>query len=1185
MKNKITSSILLLVPLFVFGQTIDNFDALPEADYWGYEISENADSTLSFVNVSYVTDPVTEGDGAMQLDYSAHNIEAWGGYAKIFHMLGGSDDESGSPIEGTWKMAPEAGALMVGPAANDGSWWSNSEDDVVTRACYFDDEYVFNADGSFNNVLQDTTWLETWQGVAADGCGTPVAPHDGSNAATWEFDSGAGTVTLDGVGAYLGLPKAWNGGELSDPADAPDSIIYNITLSDNNNTMTLVIECGTGVFWTFKLVADEEAPVLSGTWKMAPEAGALMVGPAANDGSWWSNSEDDVVTRACYFDDEYVFSADGSFQNVLQDTTWLETWQGVTADGCGTPVAPHDGSNAATWEYNAGTGTVTLTGVGAYLGLPKAWNGGELSDPADAPESITYNATLSDNNTTMTLVIECGTGVFWTFKLVADDSQQAIAYEWDNENVWDTAFDWDATFDNGTALFSMLPDEGAVWDWSGYDSISFSYYNSIPQSLADRIHLRLNLSDYGDVADPANYDGLGEYYYSFHYILDNASGWNTITMPLERTDDWAGVGFNLTGWAGDPGNGDLDKHAIAGFHLEFSISGGGDGDYSEGTIILDDFKLTGTKNVLTNPGFELADEQDDGFGWGAAMGGGHAEVVTDASVAYNGDNYLSIGVDDANWAVFYTEDSIPAQFGETWRFSGYGVDLAGDGGGAAFKLEAKDAGGTVLGTTGDVALAMTNDWENHSIEFVMPEGTVQMAAVIVASRWDGVACDFAFDDMFLMSMGVLDVIPPVAVTGVSATPYSYYNLVTWTDNDGEEGETYNVYASTEPITDSLSLSTADVVGTNVLEGTQAAVHYLHNPLEDADVTYYYAVVCKDGSNNVGEPGSSDDPITNTAKGVPTISLTPPAAFAADGDLSEWYDSGIVPFELGATDNSYGTPHLGFGAVDDDNDLYGTIFTAVDDDYFYLAAEIMDNVVNNDDSGGWWTADVVQLCFGFYDQRGPKHVGMQRGAEPDYKMYFTPAGANSDNGAGVLAEHGDGNYFHEVYDPDYVFEFRMSLDSILIDDDVRLIPTAGMRTPFEPMVYDNDGDGLEAIMVLSHTNDDNAHQTCEVWSNTWIGGSSVGIGDEILPLTYALHPNYPNPFNPVTNIQFTIPEQADVKLQIYNVLGRQVDVLVNETLPIGHHKILWNPKNLSSGVYFYKLEAGSFMKTRKMILLK
>ena len=1029
MKHKISSTILLMVPLLLFGQMINNFDAEPEADYWGYDISAAADSNLSFVNVSYITDPVSEGAGAMQLDYSAHNIETWGGYAKIFHMLDGGDDEPGSPIEGIWKIAPEAGALAVGPSANSGEWWSNSVEDVTTRACFFDDEYVFNADGSFQNVLGTETWLEGWQG-----------------------------------GDY---------------------------------------------------------------------------------------NEDGTID-----------------------------WQD---DHCDVPLAPHDGSNAATYTFDAGAGTVTLNGVGAYLGIPKANNEGQLPDVA-VPETITYNATLSDNNTTMTLVIETGAGVFWTFKLVADDSQQAVAYEWNNENVWETAFNWDATFDNGTALFSMLPDEGAVWDWSGYDSISFSYYNSIPQSLTDRVHLRFNLSDYGDVADPANYDGLGEYYYSFHYILDNASGWNTVTMPLERTDDWAGAGFNLTGWSGDAGNGELDTDAIAGFHLEFSISGGGDGDYSQGTIILDDLKLTGTKNVLSNPGFELTDGQDDGFGWGAAMGGGHAEIVTDASVAYNGDNYLSIGVDDANWAVFYTEDSIPAQFGETWRFSGYGMDLAGDGSGAALKLEAKDAGGTVLGSI-EETIAITNDWENHSIEFVMPQGTVQMAAVIVASRWDGVACDFAFDDMFLMSMGVLDVIPPVAVTGVGATPYSYYNLVTWTDNDGEEGEKYNVYASTEPITDSLSISTADVVATNVLEGTQAAVHYLHNPLEDSDVTYYYAVVCKDGSNNVGEPGSSDDPITNTAKGVPTISLTPPTAFVADGDLSEWYDSGIVPFELGATENSYGTPHLGFGAVDDDNDLYGTIFTAVDDDYFYLAAEIVDNVVNNDDSGGWWTADVVQLCFGFYDQLGPKHVGMQRGAEPDYKMYFTPAGANSDNGAGVLATHGDGNYFHEVFNPDYAFEFRISLDSILIDDDVRLIPADGIRTPFEPMVYDNDGDGLEAIMVLSHTNDDNAHQTCEVWSNTWIGGSTVGVGDEIIPLTYALNQNYPNPFNPITNIQFTIPEQADVKLRIYNVLGRQVDVLVNETLPIGHHQILWNPRNLSSGVYFYKLEAGSFIKTRKMILLK
>ena len=1028
MKNKITSSILFVVPLFIFGQTINNYDSEPSPDYWSHEISENADSTLSYVNVSHVTDPVSEGAGAMQLDYSAHNIEAWGGYAKIFHMLGGSDDEPASPVGGTWKLSPEAGALKVGPGVDDGSWWANSLEDVTTRACYFDDEYMFNADGSFNNVLQDTTWLETWQGVTAEGCGTPVAPHDGSNAATYAYDAGAGTVTLTGVGAYLGLPKVYNGGE-------------------------------------------------------------------------------------------------------------------ITAANADTSIA-----------------------------------------------SITYDIAFSGaDNDTMTVSINFGPG-YWTYKLVADDSGQALA------ETWETTFDWDPAFDNGITLMEMLPDEGEVWDWSGYDSISFSYYNSVPQSLEGRVQLRLNLSDYGSIADPANYTGLGEYYYSFHYILDNASGWTTITMPLVRNDDWGspgsgGGGFNLTGWAGEAGNGELDRDAIAGFHLEFSISGGGDGDYSQGTIILDDFKLTGTKNVLGNPGFELTDAQDDGFGWGAAIGGGHAEVVTDASMALSGDNYLSIGVTD-NWAVYYTEDSIPAQYGETWRLSGYGKDISGDGIGAAFKLEAKDASGNVVGTTNDVALTMTNDWENHSIEFVAPEGTVIVTAVVVASRWDGVACDFAFDDMFLMNVGILDVVPPTAVENVLASAYTYYNLVTWSDIDVEEGESYNVYASREPIDNEPGAvpveDQAEVIATGVLEGAQAAVHYIYSPLEDEQQDWYYAVVCSDASLNVGVPGLSDGSITNTAKGVPTISLSPPS-FTADGDLSEWYDSGIEPFVLAATDNSWGTPHI-IGAVNDDNDLSGEIWLAVDENYLYVAADVVDDVYDGyqpgDGTGGWWENDVLELFIGLYEQPRAKHVGMMRGDEPDYKFFFLETHAVNDfNGQDTLAVNGTDNYHHENFGGPWVLEARLALEDIAFGDDIVFSAMDGMRIPIEPTFHDNDGAGWEGNLVGSPTNNDNAWQTPTVWSSTWIGESSVGVGDEIIPLTYALHPNYPNPFNPVTHIQFTIPEQTDVKLQIFDVLGRQVDVLVNETLPFGHHEILWNPKNLSSGFYFYKLEAGSFMHTRKMILLK
>lgn len=157
-----------------------------------------------------------------------------------------------SPVVGTWKLASEAGAFKVGPTKGSGEWWGNSADDVTTRACIFDDTYVFNADGTFKNVQGDSTWLETWQGAAADGCGTPVAPHNGTINATYTYDSEASTIVLKGKGAFLGLPKAINGGELTSPSEAPESVTYEVTLEDAK-TMIVSINIGSG-FWTYKLV-------------------------------------------------------------------------------------------------------------------------------------------------------------------------------------------------------------------------------------------------------------------------------------------------------------------------------------------------------------------------------------------------------------------------------------------------------------------------------------------------------------------------------------------------------------------------------------------------------------------------------------------------------------------------------------------------------------------------------------------------------------------------------------------------------------------------------------------------------------------------------------------------------------------------------------------------------------------
>ncbi len=347
------------------------------------------------------------------------DIEAGAGVWWRFKLVKVSEPPVEPTLAGTWQLAPEAGALFVGPARGSSEWWSSSEGDVTTRDCLFDDEYVFGIDGTFSNVLGDETWVEAWQGVSAEQCATPVFPHDGSSDGAWTWDQDAGTLTIDGFGSYVGLAKANNDGELSSPDDAVSTIVYFITLESPTEAL-VEIEAGAGVWWSFRLVKVAEPPTpapIVGSWSLAPEAGALFVGPAQGSSEWWSSSEADVTTRSCLFDDDYVFNADGTFSNVLDDETWLEAWQGVSSEQCGAPVFPHDGSSDGTWTLDEGTGTLTINGFGSYVGLAKANNDGELSSPDDAVSTIVYEVTF-DSPTELLVEIEAGSGVWWSFRLV-----------------------------------------------------------------------------------------------------------------------------------------------------------------------------------------------------------------------------------------------------------------------------------------------------------------------------------------------------------------------------------------------------------------------------------------------------------------------------------------------------------------------------------------------------------------------------------------------------------------------------------------------------------------------------------------------------------------------------------------------------------------------------------------------
>jgi hypothetical protein len=98
-------------------------------------------------------------------------------------------------------------------------------------------------------------------------------------------------------------------------------------------------------------------------------------------------------------------------------------------------------------------------------------------------------------------------------------------------------------------------------------------------------------------------------------------------------------------------------------------------------------------------------------------------------------------------------------------------------------------------------------------------------------------------------------------------------------------------------------------------------------------------------------------------------------------------------------------------------------------------------------------------------------------------------------------------------------------------------------------------------------------------------TSVPQSRKDIPKQYALEQNYPNPFNPTTSIQYALPQASYVKLTVYDILGRTVNVLVNGMQTPGYKSVSFNASQLPSGVYMYRLEAGIYTATKKLLLMK
>lgn len=99
------------------------------------------------------------------------------------------------------------------------------------------------------------------------------------------------------------------------------------------------------------------------------------------------------------------------------------------------------------------------------------------------------------------------------------------------------------------------------------------------------------------------------------------------------------------------------------------------------------------------------------------------------------------------------------------------------------------------------------------------------------------------------------------------------------------------------------------------------------------------------------------------------------------------------------------------------------------------------------------------------------------------------------------------------------------------------------------------------------------------------GGTMSAGDGTTSLVFALSQNFPNPFSSVTSIQYSVPRSTYITLKIYDVTGRPVRTLVDETVEAGYHTVEWDAKNLLSGIYCYRLTAGDYTEMKKMIILR
>jgi hypothetical protein len=182
------------------------------------------------------------------------------------------------------------------------------------------------------------------------------------------------------------------------------------------------------------------------------------------------------------------------------------------------------------------------------------------------------------------------------------------------------------------------------------------------------------------------------------------------------------------------------------------------------------------------------------------------------------------------------------------------------------------------------------------------------------------------------------------------------------------------------------------------------------------------------------------------------------------------------------------------------------------------------------------------------------------------LFYDDRNTTSDSTGVFLARSEDGG--------EHWSEFQIS------DNNFKPNPVIGTSGSMGDFISITSNSGKLSLMWM-----DNRTGVYQIWSAI-IDYSTLGVEEFSKQIhNYRIAQNFPNPFNPSTNIKYSIPELSNVVIKVFDILGNEIETLVNEEKPIGTYEVKWDAKNNPSGIYFYRIIADNFIETKKMVLME